>query len=411
MQRHIPRISFSILAILCSTLAATAQQSAPAQPLQIVPQAAAPAAPGAPEAPATEPSPAGTGAAVEAKPPPVYPSPDEVNAAVFTPGMQIVPDQPSALMLKLQVMLDRVGISPGVIDGYAGRNLSKAVQLAEVILGMQPDGLIDPDLWQALSTSAQADSPVLVGYAITPEDVAGPFYPDLPSDYAELAKLPSSGYRTPLEMFGERFHMNVRLLEALNPGADFGQPGTQIVVAAVGAPKKATPVASVIADKERAQLIGLDAAGHIVVAYPATIGSVATPVADRRSHGQCHRHQRRLLLPPRRQLRAGREPRTADHPARSEQSDRHNVDRPLRADLWHPRDARAVENRQDELARLRAAGQLGRRRTRRLGDQRRSGHFPVGHKRKTAGARPAVSHPIRNGISRWRLRPSRLPPA
>ena len=36
-------------------------------------------------------------------------------------------------------------------------------------------------------------------------------------------------------------------------------------------------MASVIADKERAQLIGLDAAGHIVVAYPATIGSVETP--------------------------------------------------------------------------------------------------------------------------------------
>ena len=283
MNSPIPRFSLPILAILFATLPALAQEApAPSAPLQIVPEAAAPttaapAAPGAPEAPATEPSAAGTGAAVEAKPPPVYPSPDEVNAAVFTPGMQIVPDQPSAVMLKLQVLLDRVGISPGVIDGYAGRNLSKAVQLAEVILGMQPDGLIDPDLWQALSTSAQADSPVLVGYAITPEDVAGPFYPDLPSDYAELAKLPSSGYRTPLEMFGERFHMNVRLLEALNPGADFGQPGTQIVVAAVGAPKKATPVASVIADKERAQLIGLDAAGHIVVAYPATIGSVATP--------------------------------------------------------------------------------------------------------------------------------------
>ena len=171
-----------------------------------------PAAPGAPEAPATEPSAAGTGDAVQAKPPPVYPSPDEVNAAVFTPGMQIAPDQPSALMLKLQVLLDRVGISPGVIDGYAGRNLSKAIQLAEVILGMQPDGILDADLWQALSTSAQAESPVLVGYAITPGGRRRAVLSGPAQRLRRTREAAGSGYRTPLEMFAERFHMNERLL-------------------------------------------------------------------------------------------------------------------------------------------------------------------------------------------------------
>ena len=208
-----------------------------------------------------------------APPPPVDLSPDTVNAAVFdgTP----VPEGQSAIVLKVQVLLDRAGFSPGVIDGVMGDNVAKAIVATEFVTGLQQDGVLDADVWNVLFPLAEA--PVLVGYRITAEDLAGPFIPDLPSDYAALARLRESAYRTPSEMFAERFHMDGDLLLQLNKGVDFAVPGTVIVVTAVGAPKTGTPVTYLIADKSRAQLLGYGEGNRLVVSYPATIGSAAMP--------------------------------------------------------------------------------------------------------------------------------------
>ena len=157
-------------------------------------------APASPPAATASPAPA-VGLAAPAAVAPVYPTPQEVNAAAFVPGVASDPEQPNALILKLQILLDRAGFSPGVIDGYAGRNVAKTIQVAESILGLPTDGTLDAELWAALSLNEGKALPVLVGYVITVEDLAQPFYPKLPSDYAELAKLDRAGYRTPLEMF------------------------------------------------------------------------------------------------------------------------------------------------------------------------------------------------------------------
>ncbi len=47
-----------------------------------------------------------------------------------------------------------------------------------------------------------------------------------------MAKLTRLAYTGPLEMFGERFHMDADLLRELNPEADFNRAGAHIVVAA-----------------------------------------------------------------------------------------------------------------------------------------------------------------------------------
>ena len=117
----------------------------------------------------------------------------------------------------------------------------------------------------------------MVDYEITPEDVAGPFLPEVPTDYAEMAKLDRLSYTGPLEMFGERFHMSIELLRQLNPGADFNRAGTHIVVAGANRYAVTTPVATLVADKVNAQLRGYDKEGNLVVAYPATIGSEELP--------------------------------------------------------------------------------------------------------------------------------------
>ena len=74
-------------------------------------------------------------------------------------------------------------------------------------------------------------------------------------------------------MFGERFHMDVELIQALNPNVDFTLAGTHIIVAAANTYAATIPVTTLVADKVNAQLRGYDVEGKLVVAYPATIGS------------------------------------------------------------------------------------------------------------------------------------------
>ena len=164
-------------------------------------------------------------------------------------------------------------MSPGVIDGVNGRNVEKAIAAVEAMTGLPVDGVLDEEVWKRLPR----DTPILIDYQITPEDVAGPFIRVVPTDFAEMAKLDRLSYSGPLEMFGERFHMDVDLLKSINPGADFNLAGTNIVVAAASAYAVSTPVAALVADKVNAQLRGYDTNGKLVVAYPATIGSDELP--------------------------------------------------------------------------------------------------------------------------------------
>lgn len=199
---------------------------------------------------------------------------DEVNHATFARDAEAIHGA-SPLILKVQVLLDRAGASPGVIDAQYGANVAKAIAAVETVLNLPVDGVLDTKVWAALGGD---EAPaVLVPYKITAEDVAGPFIGTVPEDYAEQAKLKRLAYANPAEMFAERFHMDVNLLQALNPKVDFGQPGTQIIVAAVEGQKIQGKVARIEVDKTRKQVRAYDDQDRLVVAYPATIGSVDNP--------------------------------------------------------------------------------------------------------------------------------------
>ncbi|MGQ4273543.1 L,D-transpeptidase family protein [Terrihabitans sp. B22-R8] len=177
-------------------------------------------------------------------------------------------------MAKLQVLLDRAHASPGVIDGLNGGNVGKAIFAAERMFGLREDGILDRELWSRLAPQGTEDA--FVTYEITEEDVAGPFVPEMPHDYAEMAALPGLSYRDAAELLAERFHMDEGFLRALNPDVDLNVAGSTIIVANVG-PNAKTKVARIVADKERRQLFGYDKDNRLVVSYPATIGSSDLP--------------------------------------------------------------------------------------------------------------------------------------
>ncbi len=173
----------------------------------------------------------------------------------------------------LQILLDRAGASPGVIDGRFGSNVEKALGVYREITGQT---LRSTDAIAITEALANTGGDAFSHYEITNQDVAGPYIASVPVDYSHKAQLEHMSYTSVEEALAERFHMDEAYLKALNPEANFNRPGTIIRVANFGR-LVSTPVARITADKAMKQVRAYDESGKLVAAYPATIGSSATP--------------------------------------------------------------------------------------------------------------------------------------
>ncbi|TPW30471.1 L,D-transpeptidase [Pararhizobium mangrovi] len=174
---------------------------------------------------------------------------------------------------RLQVMLDRAGASPGVIDGRMGGNVNKALDAYATMTGQHPG---PKDREAIRSKLMETGGPAFQKYTITPSDAAGPYVASVPSDYGKKAEMKQLGYTSTAEMLAERFHMDEDYLKALNPGANLSVPGTEIKVARPGRNVTGS-VSLIVADKTKEQVRAYDANGNLLAAYPTTIGSTDTP--------------------------------------------------------------------------------------------------------------------------------------
>lgn len=173
----------------------------------------------------------------------------------------------------LQVLLDRGGASPGVIDGRFGSNVDKAIIAFRQITGKN---LKSTDTALIKQWLAESGGEPFMNYTITSADAAGPYVASVPEDYGQKAKLDRLAFTSVTEMLAERFHMDEAYLKALNPEANFGRPGTVIRVANTG--QAATrKVQRIVADKANKQVRAYDAENKLVAVYPSTIGSADTP--------------------------------------------------------------------------------------------------------------------------------------
>jgi len=145
-------------------------------------------------------------------------SPAEIEAAAYNGGD--LPSGRSAITAKVQVLLDRSGTSPGVIDGFRGGMSESAIRAFERRVGLPVDGIMDPHVWNLLQS--YATQPVIQDYTITAADTQG-LVDAIPKDYAEKAQMTSMGYTSIAEKLGERFHMDEKFIGFLNPGVALGR--------------------------------------------------------------------------------------------------------------------------------------------------------------------------------------------
>lgn len=198
--------------------------------------------------------------------------------------------QEGPVALQLQILLDRAGYSPGIIDGAWGLNAAKAItffatpEREEQLEGDAPPTVtsVDKGTYDRLRSFARR-STLLRRYSITAEDLKGPFT-EIPSDVYKQEKLKCLCYATPLEELSERFHTSQNLLRQLNPSVHFDKlaRGTVIVVPNVELDGSATPqdtmiVSRVIISKKGYWTHAVDSNGRIIYHFPSTLGAGYDP--------------------------------------------------------------------------------------------------------------------------------------
>lgn len=144
-------------------------------------------------------------------------------AAGEQPKVDIPDSQPRPIM-QAQVVLDRQGFGPGVIDGKMGISTENALEGFQEARGLPVTGKLDPATQQALGQWSNIAATRVVRI---PQDWGARQYRQVPEEPEDQAKMQELGYESLDERLAERFHTTAEVLEQLNPN---GQP------AGMGAP-------------------------------------------------------------------------------------------------------------------------------------------------------------------------------
>lgn len=187
-------------------------------------------------------------------------------------------------VLRVQVLLDRAGFSPGILDARWGKNTEKALYWFQASRGLEATGEADATTILALERAGGGRAAAVTSYALTADDLEGPFI-DIPDDIYARAELPCQCYESVIEKLSERFHVDPEVLEQLNPGLEPERlaAGTRLWVPAVENRFDAgRPIARVVISKQGFYAQALDANGAILYHFPSTLGAGYDPSPDGR---------------------------------------------------------------------------------------------------------------------------------
>ncbi|RVQ69755.1 murein L,D-transpeptidase [Croceicoccus ponticola] len=131
--------------------------------------------------------------------------------------------------MQVQVVLDRLGFSPGVIDGKEGMSTTNALKAFQTANDIDETGKLDDATKQALVRWQDISATRVV---TIPEDFAVGRFEKIPEGAEEQAKMTRLDYESLDEKLAERFHTTVETLKMLNPD---GRPATTALATTDGA--------------------------------------------------------------------------------------------------------------------------------------------------------------------------------
>jgi lipoprotein-anchoring transpeptidase ErfK/SrfK len=201
-------------------------------------------------------------------------------------------------MMPLQITLERLGFSPGVINGKNGESLKIALRGFQAANEIEETGELDAATKSALASLSNVVATKMVQI---PADFANQtFYPDLPKDAAEQAKLAGLGYRNLMEALAERFHTTQETLVALNsaetpvganrtivvpniadvmaPGPEDAERGWDKTLLQLGIASEQPAIETIVVDKSGGWLRAVGVGGKIIAQFPVTTGSSRDPL-------------------------------------------------------------------------------------------------------------------------------------
>lgn len=143
---------------------------------------------------------------------------DEMASRDAAPGATVendIPDAEDRPVMQAQVVLERLGFGPGVIDGEPGVSLTNALKGFQESRDLPVTGELDEATKQALARWENIPATRVVTIPQSWGDIEFSALPDRAPEQAEMTRL---GYESMAEKLAERFHTTPEVLAQLNPG-------------------------------------------------------------------------------------------------------------------------------------------------------------------------------------------------
>ena len=207
---------------------------------------------------------------------------DPNEAARAAPGHDVAAldfvARPAQTDFEVQVALDRLGFSPGSIDGLSGPQTKAALEAYQHCNGLPVTGIVN----QATRNKLLLTAPALLERTVMPEDLA--LLHSLGRSWMEKSKQTALEFESVLEMFAEEHHCSPRYLMRLNPTVAWNEitPGTKVKLPNTALPRPQVKAKLIHIQLAQRTLDVYDGATNLVARFPC---SIATQV-DRRPVGR-----------------------------------------------------------------------------------------------------------------------------
>jgi len=199
---------------------------------------------------------------------PPAPVPERSRSSNDTRTDATAASQPTGI-LETQVALDRIGISPGSIDGVPGSQTRAAIRAFQLREGLPITGELDTNT----RVRTTLISPPLTTYRIDTNDIVRLL--PLASTWLGKSEQARLDYETMLECVAERCHAHPNLVRKLNPTVDWMTvlPGVELIAPAVTREPPRFKAAFLRIRLGERTLQAFDATNRLLAHFPCSIAA------------------------------------------------------------------------------------------------------------------------------------------